>query len=100
MPENNTRPQREYRAGTIVAAVWTSPKVVNGRTVNEHSIRIQKRYRDERSGQWKSTTYFRPDDLPKLMLVARKVYEDVMLRVFDDINAPADPQEAAPISEE
>jgi len=62
MSENNTRPQREYRAGTITAAVWTTPKVVNGRTISEHSIRIQKRYRDERSGQWKSTTFFRPDE--------------------------------------
>ena len=100
MSENNTRPQREYRAGTITAAVWTTPKVVNGRTINEHSIRIQKRYRDEHSGQWKSTTFFRPDDLPKLMLVASKVYEGVMLRVFDDAEAPTGAPDAAPVGGE
>jgi hypothetical protein len=81
MNENNGKqPQREFRAGTIVAAVWEDETVVSGRNVTQFSIRIQKRYRDERSGQWKTTTYFRPDDLPKLVLVANKVYEEVMLR--------------------
>jgi len=44
------------------------------------SVRIQKRYRDEKSGQWKTTTYLRPDELPKLALVATKAYEYLMLR--------------------
>ena len=43
----------------------------------------QKRYRDEKSGQWKTTTYFRPDELPKLALVATKAYEHLTLRMFD-----------------
>lgn len=77
---NGKQPQKEFRAGTIVAAVWEDETVVSGRGVTQFSIRIQKRYRDERSGQWKTTTYFRPDDLPKLVLVANKVYEEAMLR--------------------
>jgi hypothetical protein len=84
MPNNETnQPVAEFRAGTIVAAIWESSTVINGKTVPQHSVRIQKRYRDERSGEWKSTTYFRPDDLPKLVLVASKVYEHVTLRIVD-----------------
>lgn len=97
MPEqNHKQPDKEFRAGTIVAAVWETTTTINGRSVPQHSIRIQKRYRDERSGQWKSTTYFRPDDLPKLALVVNKVYEDVMLRTSaeGDVTA-AEPRAAA-----
>lgn len=79
--QSQKRPCREFRAGTVSAAVWEETSIVNGRNVTQYNIRIQKRYRDERSGQWKTTTYFRPDELPKLVLVANKVFEDVMLKV-------------------
>lgn len=75
------QPGLEFRAGTIVAAVWTTVANIDGRSVPQHSIRIQKRYRDERTGEWKTTTYFRPDDLPKLALVATKAYEHLLLHV-------------------
>lgn len=94
MSENTGKqPQKEFRAGTIVAAVWEDQAVVNGRSVPQFSIRVQKRYRDERSGQWKTTTYFRADDLPKLVLVANKVYEDVMLRCSAE-EAPVQTQQS------
>ena len=78
------RPAAEFRAGTVVAAVWTKSTTIDGRSAAQHSIRIQKRYRDEKSGEWKSTTYFRPDELPKLALVVSKTYEHLMLRETQD----------------
>ena len=71
-------------AGTVAAAIWTKHVPLNGRSVAQHSIRVQKRYRDEKSGQWKTTTYFRPDELPKLALVVSRAYEFLMLREKDD----------------
>lgn len=82
--QSQKQPSREFRAGTVVAAIWEESATISGRNVTQFSIRIQKRYRDERDGQWKSTTYFRPDELPKLVLVASKAYEDVMLRSSGD----------------
>ncbi len=80
MKSSNGRPSREFRAGPLFAAVWTeSRKVGNGEGLM-HSIRIQKRYRDEPSGEWRSTGYLRPDDLPKLALLANRIYEDLFLR--------------------
>jgi len=76
-------PVKEFRAGTIVASVWEERGAANGKSYPKFSIRIQKRYRDEKSGQWKTTTYIRPDELPKLALVATKAYEHLTLRVFD-----------------
>ena len=82
--EPSERPTTEFRAGTVVAAIWTKTTTLNGRSVPQHSIRIQKRYRDEKSGEWKTTTYFRPDELPKLGLVVSKAYEHLMLREIED----------------
>ena len=82
--EPSERPTTEFRAGTVVAAIWTKTTTLNGRSVPQHSIRIQKRYRDEKSGEWKTTTYFRPDELPKLGLVVSKAYEHLMLREIQD----------------
>jgi hypothetical protein len=87
--EPGGKPSAEFRAGTIVAAIWTKSTTIDGRSVAQHSIRIQKRYRDERSGQWKTTTYLRPDELPKLGLVVSKAYEHLTLREVQDTNPAA-----------
>ncbi len=81
---NAERPIQEFRAGTAVAAIWVSKNAVHGRSTAQHSIRVQKRYRDDRTGQWKTTTYFRPDELPKLSLVVSRAYEFLTLREAAD----------------
>ncbi len=83
---NAEKPIKEFRAGTVVASIWVSKTAVNGRSSAQHSIRVQKRYRDDRSGQWKTTTYFRPDELPKLSLVVSRAYEFLTLREAADSN--------------
>ena len=55
---DHNAPGKEFRAGTITAAIWTKATVLDGKSIPQHSIRVQKRYRDERSGEWKTTTYF------------------------------------------
>ena len=73
-------PIKEFRAGTIVATVWTDATPATGRQSPSYSIRVQKRYRDDRDGQWKTTSYLRPDELPKLALVVSRAYEFLVLR--------------------
>ena len=82
------QPSAEFRAGGIVAIIWTKAITVDGRAVTQHSIRIQKRYRDDRTGEWKTTSYLRPDELPKLSLVAAKAYEHIVLRQADATSPP------------
>lgn len=74
-------PVHEVRAGAISGAVWSKTSTLDGRPVLQHSIRIEKRYRDERTGEWRSTGYMRPDDLPRLVLVANRLFEYLTLRV-------------------
>jgi len=90
----NYRPQIEVRAGGIVGAVWTTTTTIDGRSVPQHSIRIEKRYRDDRTGEWKTTGYLRPDDLPRIALVAGKLYEHLNLRVVE-ATAPSHPTQQA-----
>ena len=78
--KSNERPIFELRAGSIAGAVWGKTTTLDGRPVTQHSIRIEKRYRDERTDEWKNTGYLRPDDLPKLALVATKLFEHLTLR--------------------
>lgn len=82
--KTNDRPIYEVRAGGISGAVWGKSSTLDGRPVTQHTIRIEKRYRDERTGEWKNTGYLRPDDLPKLALVATKIFEHLSLRVPDE----------------
>lgn len=80
-------PMKEFRAGTIVAAIWAESAPSNGRASSSYSVRIQKRYRDDRDGQWKTTSYLRPEELPKLALVVSRAYEFLTLRETDEVAA-------------
>ena len=85
------RPIKEFRAGAISAAIWKTIAIVDGRTVEQHSIRVQKRYRDPRSGEWKTTGYLQPQDLPKLVLVVGEAIKFVTLREVEDSSVSATP---------
>ncbi len=80
----NKRPQRQFQAGPIFAAIWSEPRKTGNGESMRYSIQIEKRYRDERTGKWHSTSYLRPDDLPKLVLVANRVFEDLFFKARDE----------------
>ena len=41
---------------------------------------MNKRYRDQETGDWRDSNSFFPDDLPRLRLLLDKAYEFLMLR--------------------
>jgi hypothetical protein len=84
-----TQWEKEYQAGTVWAAVTVETARAGGSSRPEYLIRVQKRYFDQRDGQWKTTSYFRPDELPKLALVVAQAYEHVMLKEHDAGGGPA-----------
>ncbi len=79
MNQSNQRPVREFRAATIKAAIWSEKREEQGRTVVRHTVKIQKRYFDKSSNEWRATEYYFPNDLPHLCLVAEKAFEYVAL---------------------
>ena len=87
MQENDvrTRPIRVFRCGAVAAAIWVDHRVINDAVVKVHSIRITKNYRQ--GDEWKRTTTFATEDLPKMAVVAMEAYKFLRLRSEE----PADP---------
>ena len=89
MTDSSDAPMKEFRAGMIHASIWGKTVKRNDRAWTEHSIRVLKEYKDDRTGEWRTTTYFRTEDMPKLALVANKVYEFLNLREVQRSSTPA-----------
>ena len=80
MNQETRRPAKEFKAGTIKAAIWEDEREDQGRIVVKHSVKIQKRFFYKNTGDWHDTDYFFPNDLPRLCLVAAKAFEHIALR--------------------
>lgn len=80
MPKNSEKqkPVIKFDVGRIHASVWERYKTLeNGTSIVQYSVTIQKSIKDKETGNWKNTTTFFPEDLPKLILAAQKAYEYV-----------------------
>jgi hypothetical protein len=88
--ENSSKPVKDFRAGNIQASVWRNEVDKDGQTVVRHSVRIQKRFRNQ-EGEWENTEYLFPEDLPRLQLVAAKSFEFITLKESKDA------QESVPV---
>ena len=77
-------PIKEYRVGPITAAIWRNEVEQDGRKKTRHSIKIQKRYLNKQSEEFKSTEYYYPDELPKLISAAQLAYDYINVRESDD----------------
>lgn len=73
------KPEKEFRAGAVRASVWKNTrKDKAGQPFEALSVRVERRYQDK-EGEWQSTSSFRPNDLPRLALVAQKAFEHVAM---------------------
>ena len=94
MAQDNQQPRQPikvFRTGHgVEAAIWANEVTQDSRTFTQHSVRVQKRYRDK-NGNFQSTDYFWPDDLPRACLAAQKAFEFVALRESESSpdNVPA-----------
>ena len=84
MSQQGNQPVKEFRAGGVKAAIWKKEAQQDGQTVVSHSVKVQKSYRDKLTGEWKTTDYFYPQDLPKLILTAQKAFEYISLRESEE----------------
>lgn len=83
MTQQGNQPIKTFRIKSISASIWRNDVEKDGVTVVRHSVRIQKRFRQD-DGEWKNTDYFFPEDLPKLQLVTAKAFEFVSLKESED----------------
>ena len=69
-------PERKFRAGSVTATVW---KGVSQTGSAYYNVQISKSYKDK-DNNWKNTSSFRENDVPKAMVVLQKAYEFVILQ--------------------
>ena len=86
MAEQNdkSKPIKDFRAGNIQASIWRNEVQKDGQTVVRHSVRIQKQFRKD-DGSYETTEYYFPDELPKLLVLAQRAYEYIVLTESKDV---------------
>jgi len=80
--ENMSKPVKEFSAGSVRAAIWENERGSNGNAFISHTIRVERRYRDN-EGEWQSTNGFHKGDLPNVELVVRKAFEFLSMQERD-----------------
>lgn len=76
-------PVKEFRSSALSVAIWRNESQEEGKTIVKHSVRPQKRYRDD-SGTWQDSSYLFPDELPKMIMLLNKAYEFIQLKEGKD----------------
>ena len=71
----DNKPEKKFRAGAVTATIWrnTSEKGSYG------TVQLEKSYMDKENN-WKSTSSFSLNDLPKACLVLNKAYEHLAVK--------------------
>lgn len=89
MTQETKYPEKSFRIGSVSSAIWRSQIQKDGRDVDRFSIKLQRRYQDPTTGEWKgSEIYLFPNEVPALITVANKAYEHCLLQEKEE-----DPQE-------
>ena len=78
------RPIKEYRSGSIKAAIWFNEREVDGNIVGFKTVSLSRSWRDKKENLWRSEVLnLRKGDLAKAMLVLSKANEEVLLKDND-----------------
>ena len=77
-----SKPEKKFRCGPITASIFAEARVVDGQMVKFYSTSIDKAYKD--GDQWKHTTSFAAEDLPKVALLATEVYRHLRVKELDE----------------
>lgn len=75
---SGSRPEKKFQAGGVVASVWVNTRSFNGQPQEIKSVSLERRYKDS-SGEWKSSTSFSINELPKVLVVAAQAYSYLVL---------------------
>lgn len=77
---NSNLPEKKFRAGAICATVWKNEGTTkDGTDIEFRTVSFDRRYKDNKSGEWKSSSSLRITDIPKAALVLNKAFEYLVL---------------------
>lgn len=70
--QQGNQPAREFAAGSIRISIWVNDSRENGGQF--YSTQIVRRYRDGKSGEWKSGSRFNSSELLTLALLSQEAF--------------------------
>lgn len=75
------QPVKTFRIGRITCALWKREVEVGGRQKTRYSVKLQKSFKDPKSGEWQSyDIYLSPVELPVIAALARKAYDYAVIQ--------------------
>jgi len=74
------RPLKSFRTGALSVSIWENEILgEDGQPRSYKTVSFERRYKDPKSGEWKSSNSLRVNDLPKATLILQKAYEYLIL---------------------
>ena len=80
------KPVAKFKAGQVSSALWENEITVNGKKVTMLKVSVQRRYKDSKDGQWKSSTSFSRNEIPLAIYCLQKSFEHMIEGNRDDEN--------------
>ncbi len=81
--ESKNKPEKVFSTGAVNVSVWRNESVSKeGSKAEFRTISIQRRYADK-TGEWKSTSTLRVNDLPRAALALSKAFEYLVMKGQD-----------------
>ena len=71
-------PVAKFRAGQVSAALWQNDIQVRGQTIKVLKATVQRRYKAQDSGEWRSSTSFSRNEIPLAIYCLRKAFEKII----------------------
>ena len=71
------KPEISFKAGAVKASVFVNEVQTAKGKASFKTVSLQRAYKDK-EGQFKNTSSFREEDLPKAILVLGKAYEHLL----------------------
>lgn len=82
---NSNEPVWKLIQGTLSAAAWNnSVKLPNGQSVERLSVRVERRYKNDKTGQWESTSSFSLAELYRLHHFVGRVIDRALAQSQDE----------------
>jgi len=79
--QQGNQPAKEYRVAKTKTAIWHNQVERDGQTIIQSSVKIQKSFKDSKTGDWKNMEMnLFPSEIPGMILVLQKAYEECMLQ--------------------
>ena len=76
--ESENRPLWQMSAGPFWASIWENERTIAGKAVKVREVSFAKRFRTE-SGEYKTSSRYQLNEIPKAMLVLSKAYEQLAM---------------------